>query len=102
VLLLVLLLGTLLRYGVRYRQWTPHASKYLSFLVFHPASRPRGSWAPVGFGRTSMVLVVVGHEREVAILVVVVVSVVDVLRRALPAALRLEDGVDPGGVVVAL
>ena len=49
------------------------------------------------------VLVVVVHALEVAILVVaaVVVSVVDVLRRALPAALRLEDGVDPGGVVVA-
>ena len=51
-------------------------------------------WAPAGF---VAVLVVVGHEREVAILVAVavVVSVVDVLRRAPPVTLRLEDGVDP-------
>ena len=47
------------------------------------------------------VLVVVAHEREVAIVVAAVaVSVVDVPRRAPPGALRLEDGVDPGGVVV--
>ena len=39
------------------------------------------------------VLVVVAHEREVAIVVAAVaVSVVDVPRRAPPAALRLEDG----------
>ena len=39
------------------------------------------------------VLVVVAHEREVAIVVAAVaVSVVDVPRRAPPAALRLEEG----------